>query len=163
MSELPEIFKFKFDPKASDEPVFKSDIGLILWSCIKIGHITCQHFNNDVLSVVKEIEKRKPKSYSEFRDIIKVSKLQNFGTKSNGDSYKYIPILDDSYWLQVWEYVNGDKKQKIDIDIQPQNFMLHQPNVAAKVFCGLQVVALAGLRYRGVAVPSLVIRQTALY
>ena len=104
--KVAEEVNFEFDYTKSADPVFKDSIACILWSVIKVQHITSQYFNGNILSVAKELREKKPKCYTEFRIIIKLGPLSEFG-KDNGD-------MDDEFWKGVYKYFTGETILKIN-------------------------------------------------
>ena len=109
---------FNFNPNESDIPALSDRIGRILWACIKTGHITSQYFNDHIAATALRIEMEKPKDYEQFKDLIKRSPLQNFGTLRDPKQESRLTnwmILDDEFWKGMWYHIT--KKTKLEIII----------------------------------------------
>ena len=113
-----EKLKFKFDPEKSDIPALKDRRGLIIWGCIKRGHITSQYFNKDVEGVVERIENEKPGHYHEFINIIQNSNLSTFGRVCvENNQFNTDHRTDHEFWGGIWEYIRGRRYIEIEICI----------------------------------------------
>ena len=109
---------FTFNPDESDIPALSDRVGRILWSCIKTGHITSQYFNDHVAATALRIEMEKPKDYKDFKDLIRKSPLDCFGTMEDPDQLSRLShcmILDDEFWQGMWYHITGETKLEIII------------------------------------------------
>ena len=103
-----DIPEFGFDINESllmTEECIKNKYGFILWTFIKIGHITDQYFLNYVDEAVKRIDKWQPKTYSEFIVCVNPLTSKGFGNISVGISG--IRSSDHVFWLGVWKYIQN--------------------------------------------------------
>ena len=120
--KAPEKVVFAFDPDESDIPALSDRVGKILWACIRKQHIVSQHFNGNVQDVSLRIAEQKPKSYEEFKTIIRCSGLNIFGTHCLLSSMgtPLCPTLDDEFWQGVWEYITGEKELIYNVHVNEQ-------------------------------------------
>jgi hypothetical protein len=103
-----DVPEFGFDINESllmTEECIQNKYGFILWTFIKMGHITDQYFLNYVNDAVKNIEKFKPSTYSEFIVCVNPLTNKNFGCITVGISSIRTP--DHEFWLGVWTYIQN--------------------------------------------------------
>lgn len=70
---------------ASKLSSFDTFYGVILWSCLKSGHITDQYFDENVCDFIKTIQSSiNTDSFLEFREVIRGSSLRDFSRENTG-------------------------------------------------------------------------------
>jgi len=125
--------KFGFDVKESNIVALKDDIGFIIWSLIKQNHITDQFFDDKVMEAVKEIRRRNPSNYFEFRAACSWSGLTStFGTYYI--EYTQTRVVNDIFWMGVYYYIKNPKKFTFEfkgevMNLSTKNFAFVNPQL----------------------------------
>lgn len=125
--------KFGFDIKEANVAALKDDIGFILWCLIKQNHITDQHFDDNIMVTVKEIRKRKPQNYFEFRAVCCWTGLtSHFGTYFI--DYTQSRTTNDIFWLGVYYYIRNPQEFTFEFEgkvmgLSTKNFSFVNPQL----------------------------------
>jgi len=114
--KCPEKVIFAFDIRMIS--LLQNKTALILWACIKTGHITNQYFNDNVEAVAEAVDKMPERTYENFKGIIQRSALHVFGLREREQVMFLTPIMadiSDDFWQGIWDYIEGKKELEIEI------------------------------------------------
>lgn len=119
--KVPTRVTLAFDPEKSGLVSFSSEVGKILWCCVKYQHLADQYFDLHISQVAEYINVNKIDTYEAFKNHISVSKLNMFGIVYKGTRMEIIACchreLDDEFWQGVWEYITGEKELEIEVKL----------------------------------------------
>lgn len=114
--KVPTEAKFNFNPTEKGVVSFGNEIAKIIYCCIRPEHIVDGNFDRQVLDFAKKLAENMPEYYLDFQRLVRRSKLSCFGRRTVMEfGFKYDSILDDDFWIGVWEYINKWKTLKITI------------------------------------------------
>lgn len=116
--ELPEVFRFGFDPKQSPLRCLQHPVGIIIWCCIACCHLTDKHLDGKIMKVVEAIEEYQPKTYEQYEMFFQMLARQRYGveyTKVGGTFGYDVPRYDGYFWHQVYSLLVGDKTFKYEV------------------------------------------------
>lgn len=112
--------QFGFDVRDTDIRSLTVPTAFIIWTLIKGNHLTSDSFDEEVMNLVYQIHKYKPKNYMEFKGCIDSSRLgQSFGTYYV-DRMNY-RVRDDEFWLGVWYYIQHQDEFTIEYEGEVMN------------------------------------------
>lgn len=114
--KVPTESKFGFDPIKKNVVSFGNETAKIIYCCIRTQHMVDDDFDRQVLEFAKKLDEEMPQYYSDFRRMVRRSSLQGFGQRTIHEFGMFRDtILDDDFWIGVWEYINKWKTLKINI------------------------------------------------
>jgi len=96
--------------------IFSNPISKKLWCAISSCHLRSQYFNDQIIDTTKALKKIDLNSYSKFMDVI-IKHLNSYGLKKEEKDPVFgipaTPVIDDHFWHQVHDILNGKKNLKI--------------------------------------------------
>jgi len=105
--------QFGFDVRETNIRSLTVPIAFIIWTLIKGNHLTEDGFDEQVINLVYQIHKYKPKNYMEFKGCVQGSRL-NSGFGSYHITSMNYNVLDDEFWLGVWYYIQNQDEFTIE-------------------------------------------------
>ena len=106
--KAPKEVKFGFDPTEKGVVSFTNEIAKIIYCCIRSQHIIDDKFDARVLLFAESLTERQRKWYSEFKEEVHTTFLEEYGRRTVREyGFQHQSILDDDFWIGVWEYING--------------------------------------------------------
>lgn len=126
--------QFGFDVRETNIRSLTIPTAFIIWTLIKGNHLTEDGFDDQVMNLVYQIQKNKPKDYMEFKCCVQGSRLNSsFGT------YHYSAmnynVLDDEFWLGVWYYIQNPDEFTIEFEGEVMNLsIVNMANVNPQLY-----------------------------
>jgi hypothetical protein len=115
--KAPTEVKFSFDPIKAGVVSFGNDIAKIIYCCVRKGHIVDDRFDDQVFVFSEKLLENMPEFYNDFKKMVAKSNLNQFGRRTIREfGFRHETILDDNFWIGVWEYIN--KWETLDIVLE---------------------------------------------